>query len=116
MVSQDQLRTSALSFPETEEAPHFEKTSFRVKKKIFATYDRQTNRAVIKLSLIDQDVFHKGAPEAVYPVDNAWGKQGWTFIDLNLVHEELFQDALTTAYCHTAPPKLAAQLRPLTNE
>lgn len=39
MVSIDTLRKLALSFPEVTEEPHFEKTSFRVKKKIFATYD-----------------------------------------------------------------------------
>ena len=39
MVSIDTFRKLALSFPEATEEPHFEKTSFRVKKKIFATYD-----------------------------------------------------------------------------
>lgn len=38
MITLDTLRHLALSLPETTEEPHFEKTSFRVKKKIFA-YD-----------------------------------------------------------------------------
>jgi hypothetical protein len=38
-------------------------------------------------------------------VPNKWGKQGWTFIDLNSVDEALFVDALTTAYCEVAPKK-----------
>jgi hypothetical protein len=33
----EKIRRFTLSFPETTEASHFEKTSFRVKKKIFAT-------------------------------------------------------------------------------
>ncbi len=33
MVTIDSLRKLALSFPEATEEPHFEKTSFRVKKK-----------------------------------------------------------------------------------
>jgi predicted DNA-binding protein (MmcQ/YjbR family) len=57
MVSIDTFRKLALSFPEATEELHFEKTSFRVKKKIFATYDDIKKRACIKLSEIDQDVF-----------------------------------------------------------
>lgn len=57
MVSIDTFRKLALSYPEVTEEPHFEKTSFRVKKKIFATYDALKKRACIKLSEIDQDIF-----------------------------------------------------------
>lgn len=57
MVSIDTFRKLALSFPETTEEPHFEKTSFRVRKKIFATYDDESKRATIKLTEIDQDTF-----------------------------------------------------------
>lgn len=116
MVTIDTFRKIAQSFPETTEEPHFEKTSFRVKKKIFATYDESNNRACIKLSEIDQDVFTKAAPTTIYPVDNKWGKQGWTNIELNTVNEDLFIDALTTAYCNAAPKKHAAQIRPNDNE
>lgn len=114
MVTPETLRKTALSFPETTEEPHFEKTSFRVKKKIFATYDRVTNKACLKLSEINQDIFTKAAPTAIYPVDNKWGKQGWTFVELNKVNKAMFIDALTTAYCEVAPGKLAEQIRPNT--
>lgn len=112
MVTLETLRTLALSFPETTEEPHFEKISFRVKKRIFATYDENRNRACIKLSEIDQDVFTKADPTTIYPVENKWGKQGWTNIELNKVNKDLFVDALTTAYCGVAPPKLAELIRP----
>lgn len=112
MVAIDTLRKLALSFPEATEDPHFEKTSFRVKKKIFATYDDKLKRACIKLSEIDQDVFSAADKTIIYPVDNKWGKQGWTLIDLEKVHKDLFADALTTAYCEVAPKKLAEKLRP----
>lgn len=111
MVSLDTFRKWALSFPETTEAPHFEITSFRVKKKIFATYDETNKRACIKLSEIDQDIFSSAGKTIIYPVDNQWGKQGWTFIELNRVPEDLFMDALTTAYCAVAPKKLAKRVR-----
>lgn len=115
MVTVDSLRKLALSFPETTEEPHFEKTSFRVKKKIFATYDDNNKQACIKLSEIDQDVFSSSDKTTIYPVGNKWGKQGWTIIEMKKVNKDLFADALTTAYCEVAPNKLAYQIRPKKN-
>jgi predicted DNA-binding protein (MmcQ/YjbR family) len=116
MVTIDTLRKLALSFPEAIEEPHFEKTSFRVKKKIFATYDDKLKRACIKLSEIDQNVFSSTDRTIIYPVDNKWGEQGWTLIEMEKVHKDLFVDALTTAYCEVAPKKLAEKLRPNQDE
>lgn len=116
MVTIEFLKQIALALPETTEDPHFEKTSFRVKKKIFATYDHSKNRTCIKLSEIDQDVFSSSDRTIVYPVDNKWGKQGWTFIEMNSVNKDLFIDALTSAYCEVAPKKLADQVRPNENK
>lgn len=112
MVSIELFRKLALSFPEAAEAPHFEKTSFRVRKKIFATYDDKNHRACIKLSEIDQDVFSSAARSVIYPLANKWGKQGWTMVELQQVHPDLFTDALITAYCEVAPKKLGELLRP----
>jgi len=112
MVTSETFRKLALSFPEAAEEPHFNKTSFRVKKKIFATYDDVNKRASIKLSEIDQDVFSSADRTIIFPVQNKWGKQGWTVIELSKVREELFIDALTSAYCEVAPKKLADQIRP----
>lgn len=116
MVSMDSFRKLALSFPEATEEPHFEKTSFRVKKKIFATYDAANERACIKLSEIDQDVFSSFDKTIIFPVDNKWGKQGWTLIEMKKVRKEVFADALTTAYCEVAPQKLADEVRPKEDE
>ncbi len=111
MVSIDTFRKLALSFPEATEEPHFEKTSFRVKKKIFATYDEKYKRACVKLSEIDQDVFSAADRTIIYPVDNKWGKQGWTLIEMNKVNTAIFFYALSTAYCEVAPKKLSEQIR-----
>jgi len=112
MVTIEMLRKIALSFPEATEEPHFEKSSFRIKKKIFATYDDVNKRACIKLSAIDQDVFSSADKTIIYPVDNKWGKQGWTLIEMKRVNKSLFIDAVTTAYCEVAPEKLAKLVRP----
>ena len=112
MVDFETFRKIALSFPDAEELPHFHLPSFRIKKKIFATYDGKRNRASIKLSEIDQNVFSSADKTCIYPVDNKWGKQGWTIIEMQKIPKDIFVDALTTAYCEVAPEKLAKQIRP----
>ncbi|WP_207420330.1 MmcQ/YjbR family DNA-binding protein [Desertivirga brevis] len=111
MVTFDLFRQLALSLPEVTEEPHFEKTSFRVKKKIFATYVAELQIATVKLSEIDQDVFSSNDRTVIYPVNNKWGKQGWTMIEMKRVNEGLFTDALRTAYCEVAPKNLRLQLK-----
>ena len=116
MVSIDTFREIALSFPETTEQPHFEKTSFRVGKKIFATLDVRECQACIKLSVTDQDVFSAFDRTVIYPVPNKWGKQGWTLIDLHNVREDMLSDALTTAWSLVVPLSHSKNLENLRDE
>jgi hypothetical protein len=106
-MSLEEFRALALSFPETTELPHFDITSFRVGKKIFATMNTKENRATLRFSEIDQSVFTAMAPGVIRAVPNKWGKYGWTNVDLAAVDTELLRDALTTAYCEVAPPRLS---------
>jgi hypothetical protein len=112
MVSLDGVRKLALSFPEAVEMPHFEKASFRVKKKIFATIDAKNSRCVVKLSAIDQSTFASYDETIIYPIKGTWGKQGWTIVELKKVPKKLLHDILITSYCEVAPEKLARLLRP----
>ncbi len=112
MVTIENLRTLAMALTEVTEAPHFEKSSFRVRKKIFCTVNQEKRQAVLKLNENDQSVFCAYDPEAVYPVAGAWGKKGWTIFELSKTHADLFTDALHTAYRTVAPKKLAALHKP----
>jgi len=103
MVSIDGFRKLALQFEESCESPHFENTSFRVKKKIFATLDIKSKTAVLKLDVINQSVFIDFDKAAIYPVKGVWGKQGWTVVDLSKVRKDILTDALRMAYCIVAP-------------
>lgn len=104
------LEKIILSFPEVTVEPHFEKISFRIKKKIFTTYDERNNRITVKLSAMDQDNF-SSLSSNVYPIDNKWGKQGWTFVELNELNQELLSNILRTAYCEVAPKRLSEQVQ-----
>jgi hypothetical protein len=94
------------------QSPHWEKISFRVKERIFCTVDPEENTVVVKLSLVDQEVFAKLSAGRVGPVLNKWGKQGWTQFVLSAVSEPLLADLLTAAYCLVAPNKWGQQIRP----
>ena len=110
MITFEAFQKKALSFPEATEEMHFEKISFRVRKKIFATFDDKLNRASLKLSAIDQDVFSSIDRTIIYPVDNKWGLQGWTIFELKKIPSRVFMDALEHAYCEVAPQKLRDQV------
>ncbi len=99
------FRQLALAFPNTSEEPHFEKTSFRIGKKIFATLDTTTLVACLKLPLAEQDVFSLHDAEAIYPVPNAWGKHGWTFVNLTKVRTDVLEDAFRIAYAEVTAKK-----------
>lgn len=107
MISNKAFRKFPLSFPETEEAPHFENVAFKVKKKIFVTHNAKENRCCVKLSKEEQPLYCLIDAEMIYPVPNAWGKQGWTLVNLEKVNKEILTDILTSAYINVAPKKLA---------
>lgn len=109
MVTVASFRKLAMTFNEVVELPHFEKTSFRVSKKIFATLDKNFSRACLKFSEEEQSLFCSYNKEVIYPVPNKWGKQGWTFVELKKISAALLKEALTTSYCRVASRKLAAQ-------
>ena len=102
LVSIQTFTSLALAFEGASEQPHFEKSSFKVKQRIFATLDTKNKKAVVRLSETDQSVFCAFDTSIIFPVDGTWGKQGWTTIDLTKIPKAMLQDALSTAYRHVA--------------
>ena len=111
MIAVETFRSICFSFPEAVELPHFELTSFRVGKKIFATLSQEKQRAMLKLSLVDQSVFCSFDKKIIYAVPGAWGKKGCTYFELGKVKKEMLKDALTQAYCNVAPRSLSQKIQ-----
>lgn len=89
----------ALSFPGTEQIPHFERIGFRVtKKRMFATYLAENNTANIFLTPEEQSIFCEMNAAHIYPVPNKWGEKGATTFELNKLPKELIIEALFSAY------------------
>jgi hypothetical protein len=57
MANNEYFKKRALSFPGTEASPHFDKPSFRIKKKIWVTLDETKQLACFELSPVAQSVF-----------------------------------------------------------
>jgi hypothetical protein len=99
MISEDVFVKMALSFPGTGQAPHFERTGFKVMgKRMFATYLAKNNTANIFLTPKEQRVFCKMSAGNIYPVPNKWGEKGATTFELNKVPKEILLEALLSAY------------------
>ncbi len=98
-MTSNQLKELALSFPYTIASPHFDRTAFKVvDKRIFATLHEKSKTVNIKLLPADQSVYCLIDKEAIYPVNNKWGLQGWTTFQLDGINGQLMLDALNTAY------------------
>ena len=98
-MTPEEFKKLALSFPGAVDAPHFDRTAFKVSgKRIFATLHEATETANLKLTEVDQSVFCSFNKKSVYPVPNKWGLQGWTTFELKNIPSELMLDALDTAH------------------
>ncbi len=112
MVSIDSFRKMALSLPEATESLHFDKPSFRVKNKIFATIHTSDKRVMVKLTLVEQSVFSDIDRAIIYPGPGGWGRQGATFVELSKVKKEILKEAVEAAWRNTAPKPLIKKYFP----
>jgi len=109
MATAAQMRKLALALPEVEESAHFEQPDFRVRKKIFAGLSRDEKRGTLKLtSEIQATVV--GEDDVFTPCPGAWGRSGWTFVDLARVDVATLRALLEEAWRIIAPKKLVTSL------
>ncbi len=109
MLTKKQIDQIALSFPETDQSPHFEIISYRVAKKIFSTLNMPEKRVTLKLNAEYQDLYTAIGKGKIYRVPNAWGKFGWTTFELSQIKYDLLQDAMLIAWRLTSPKKFIKQ-------
>jgi hypothetical protein len=102
MADAADLRRLALALEGTTEAAHFDRSAFRVQR-IYATLAPDGRTANLKLTPDEQEFKVLLAPDAFRPVDNAWGRQGWTTIQLDRLDEAELQAALEMAWRHALP-------------
>ncbi|MES2601018.1 MAG: MmcQ/YjbR family DNA-binding protein [Pseudomonadota bacterium] len=104
MATGNDLRRIALSLDGTTEAPHFDRAAFKVAR-IFVTLAADGRTANIKFTPEEQEFKCMLAPGALTPVPNAWGKQGWTTLNLTSLGVDELKNAMEMAWQHAQPKK-----------
>jgi hypothetical protein len=104
MATSKDLRRIALTLEGTTEAPHFDRTAFKVAR-IYATLPADGRTANFKFTPDEQEFKCMLAPEAFAPVPNAWGKQGWTTAKLSALSTADLKSALEMAWRHAVAKK-----------
>lgn len=99
MAKAQDFRRIALSLEGTTEAPHFDRTAFKVAR-IYATLAADGKSANLKFAPDEQELKCLTAPEAFSPVPNAWGRQGWTTAKLTALSNAELRAALEIAWRH----------------
>jgi predicted DNA-binding protein (MmcQ/YjbR family) len=99
MITKKEFQQMALSLPNTEQIPHFDRAGFKVTgKRMFASYLEKDNTSNIFLTPAEQKLFCKADKQNIYPVPNKWGEKGATTFVLNSVDKEIVMEALSSAY------------------
>jgi hypothetical protein len=106
-MTADDFRRLALALPDTDERTHHGKPDFRVRGKVFGSLEPAAGRGTVKLTADEQELLMGAEPDVFTPAAGAWGRQGWTRINLPAVGEPTLRDALHRAWRNTAgsPPR-----------
>lgn len=99
MAEAADLRRMALALPGTTEHAHFERAAFKVDR-IYVTLADDGLTANVRFTPDEQEFKCQLAPDVFAPLDNAWGLQGWTRLDLGAATTGDLQLALVTAHSH----------------
>jgi len=106
-INSDSIREIALSLPSSVESPHFDRTSFRVNKKIFATLRSDKDECVLKLNIADQTALLGSDSETFYEV--GWAHQGWIGIQYTKLPLSTLSELFESAWRNVASKTLVNQ-------
>ncbi len=98
MIKADEVKAIALSFKGTGEKPHFNRTVFTVKNKIFATLSYEDKTLNLMFTPQLQLIYCSPGSDVIFPVSNKWGEKGATTINLDKASKKLVSAALKEAY------------------
>jgi hypothetical protein len=102
MADASVFRRIALSLEGASEYPHFDRRAFKARV-TFATLAPDELSANVKFAPDEQALKCAVAPDAFAPLDNAWGRRGWTRATLAALNEAELRAALEMAWRHAAP-------------
>jgi hypothetical protein len=98
MISLKTAREMLLKLEGVTEKDHFGNDAFYANKRIFATIVSAKNNVNVRLPLDLQKSYLETDGEVFIEVNNAWGRQGWTTIQLEFIDKILFSDVIKVAW------------------
>lgn len=107
-MTADDIRALALSLPEAQELPHFDRASFRVRGKIFCTLTPDGERVMVKLPVEIKAAVREAHPSACLPLPGAWDRGGATLLSVADMPEDVLADLVRLAWRQVAPQSAAA--------
>jgi hypothetical protein len=108
-VKISQVRRFALSLPEVTEEPHFDKSSFRVRGRIFATVPPGASHLHVFVDEVQRQLMVSVAPEAHEKL--WWGKKVVGLrVALSLARPQDVKELLQSAWQQKAPTSLVRSL------
>lgn len=102
MATAADLRRLALAFPGVTEKQHFDRRAFSLAR-TFVTLAADELTANVKVTPEEQAFKAQLYPEAIIPIDNGWGRQGWTLLVLEKLSETELSACLDMAFTHAQP-------------
>lgn len=107
-MTPDALRRLALSLPEAHEAPHFERISFRVGKRIFATMTADGREAMVKLAPDDAEGLLASQPAVFFSYGTWTSRNGALGVRLAKASATLMRPLVVGAWRSVAPQRAVA--------
>jgi hypothetical protein len=97
-VSPHEFRRIALGMNGAVEGSHMAHPDFRANGKIFATLYPDNKSGMVKLTPEQQEEFMRANPGIFSPASGAWGRQGYTTVNLAAADEYTVGEAMTLAW------------------
>lgn len=111
-MTADDFRAMALAFPDAHEAPHFDRTSFRIGKKIFATMAADGSNGMVRVAPIERlEAIMESHPEAFFSFGGWTTKNGALGVHLAAVDPALLRELMAGSYEHSAPKPKAPRAK-----
>jgi hypothetical protein len=102
------LQRLALSLPDAHEEPHFERTSFRVGKKIFATMTPDGKEAMVRVSPDGVQALLSSYPDVFFSYGGWTIRNGSLGVRLAKVDAAMMKELVTDSWKHAAPRRTVA--------
>ncbi len=109
MMDSTTFRAMALGLEDAEEQSHMGHPDFRAGGRVFASLRSDGLHGMVKLTPEQQVQIVESAPDSFAPEAGAWGRQGYTRVELSAVGEEALGEAMTLAWRNVVNRKPASR-------